>query len=397
MARFVLAQNVSARAALEARLRQAQKMQAIGRLAGGVAHDFNNFLTVIGAYAELVKDSLPPDDARTKDLEEILRASGQANRLTKQLLSFSRQQVLQPAVLDANATVATMGEMLRRLIGEDVRLVVRPDAPRPHVRIDPGQFEQVVMNLAINARDAMPAGGDLTISTTEVELDEGSARLHGLTAPGDYVVLSIADTGMGMSAETRARIFEPFYTTKAIGKGTGLGLATVYGIVHHSDGHVTVYSEPGIGTTFRIYLPKVTDAPTTERVHAGAPHALKGTETILLVEDEAAVRSAAQEALERQGYTVLPAVDAAEALALAEQHKGPLQLVLSDVVMPKTDGPTLVARLKVVRPGLKALLMSGYAGDALSRNDSLGKGVPFIEKPFTVAGLARKVREVLDG
>jgi two-component system cell cycle sensor histidine kinase/response regulator CckA len=396
-ARFVLAQNVSARAALEARLRQAQKMQAIGRLAGGVAHDFNNFLTVIGAYAELLRDGLAEDDPRARDLGEILHAAKQANGLTRQLLSFSRQQVVQPVVLDANGSVATMSDMLRRLIGEDVRLVTRLEAHEPRVRIDPGQFEQVLLNLAINARDAMPAGGALTIATSEIELDEGSAALHGLEQAGDYVVLSVADSGTGMSAETRVRIFEPFFTTKGVGKGTGLGLATVYGIVTQSGGHVTVYSEPGIGTTFRIYLPRLREKVTAEVAGMPhTPHSLRGTETILLVEDEEAVRAAARQALERQGYTVFTAGEANEAMAKVESHAGELHLVVSDVVMPGTDGPTLVARLKVLRPELRALLMSGYAGDALSRGEGVGKGVPFIEKPFTVLGLARKVREVLD-
>jgi PAS domain S-box-containing protein len=396
-ARFVLSQNVSARAALEARLRQAQKMQAIGRLAGGVAHDFNNFLTVIGAYAELLRDGLDAGDPRAQDLGEILHASHQANLLTKQLLSFSRQQVLQPAILDANGSVGTMSEMLRRLIGEDIRLITKLEAREPRVRLDPGQFEQVLLNLAINARDAMPAGGALTISTSDIKLDEGSAALHGLEKEGDYVVLSVADSGIGMSAETRARIFEPFFTTKGVGKGTGLGLATVYGIITQSGGDVTVYSEPGIGTTFRIYLPRLRENVSPDIAAAVVTHSTSGHETILLVEDEAAVRSAARQALVRQGYTVLTAAEATEAMAIVEGHEGELHLVVSDVVMPGIDGPTLVVRLKVLRPGLRALLMSGYAGDALSRSDALGKGVPFIEKPFTVMGLAKKVREVLDG
>jgi CheY-like chemotaxis protein len=372
-------------------------MQAIGRLAGGVAHDFNNFLTDIGAYAELLRDGLEETDPRARDLDEILRASAQATGLTRQLLSFSRQQVLQPAVLDANAAVTTMSDLLRRLIGEDIKLETKLEAHDARIKIDPGQLEQVVMNLSINARDAMPAGGRLTIATTDEDLDEGSARLHGLTEPGNYVVISVADTGMGMSQETRARIFEPFFTTKPTGKGTGLGLATVYGIVTQAGGHVTVYSEPGVGTTFRVYLPKVAEATTATVTTTHSPESLRGAETILLVEDEASVRAATQEALQRQGYTVLPAPDAVEALALATQHRGAIDMVVSDVVMPGTDGPTLIARLRVIRPQLKALLMSGYAGDAVARSDALGKGLPFLEKPFSVTGLARKVREVLDG
>jgi len=395
-ATLTLAQNVSARTALEGRLRQGQKMEAVGRLAGGVAHDFNNFLTVIGAYAELLKEDVPEGSRQAKDLDEILRASGQAHRLTRQLLAFSRQQVLKPSVMDANAAVQAMGEMLKRLIGEDVALTTRLESAMPRVRIDAGQFEQVLMNLAVNARDAMPGGGRLTIATADADLDAASALLHGFGRPGQYVTISVADTGIGMSAETRTRIFEPFFTTKASGKGTGLGLATVYGIVVQNDGQITVYSEPGIGSTFRIYLPRAEGHVEVHPAAADRERSLRGVETILLVEDEAAVRSATTDALVRFGYTVLPAPDAQEALDLIERHKGEIHLVISDIVMPGTDGPALIARLRTKRQGLKALLMSGYAGDTIARNSRFASDLPFLEKPFTVTGLARKVREVLE-
>ena len=396
-ARSVVAQNVTERNQLEARFRQAQKMQAIGRLAGGVAHDFNNFLTAIGAYAELVRETFTPEDQRAKDMEEILRAAAQANRLTRQLLAFSRQQVVQPTVLDVDSAVHAMGEMLRRLIPEDIELTVSLKSAHVRVRIDPGHLEQVLMNLVVNARDAMPKGGTLSVTTSREVLDEGSARLHGLDAAGEFAVLTVTDDGMGMSEEVQARVFEPFFTTKEAGHGTGLGLATVYGILTQAGGRITLYSEVGNGSIFRIYLPVVKEDATLEPSARRLSPDLKGTETILLVEDEASVRAAAQEALRRQGYQVLPAANAAEALALVAQHAGKIDLVVSDVVMPKMDGPTLIGMLRKERPELKALLMSGYTGGALARIDEHGYDLPFLEKPFTVLALAKKVREVLRG
>jgi PAS domain S-box-containing protein len=393
----VIAQNVTERTQLEARFRQAQKMQAIGRLAGGVAHDFNNFLTAIGAYAELVRETFDPGDQRGKDLEEILRATAQANRLTRQLLAFSRQEVVQPTVIDIDSAVHAMGELLRRLIPEDIELTVELKSRHVRVRMDPGHLEQVLMNLVVNARDAMPKGGTLKITTGRRQLDEGSARLHGLTEPGEYAMLSVVDDGAGMSEEVKARIFEPFFTTKDPGHGTGLGLATVYGILDQTGGRITLYSEVGQGTTFHIYLPVAQEEATLDPPRRMLSSDLKGTETILLVEDEASVRNAAQEALRRQGYQVLPASNAAEALALVAQHQGTIHLVVSDVVMPKMDGPTLIGQLRQLRPEMRALLMSGYSGGALARADGNGYDVPFLEKPFTVLALAKKVREVLGG
>ena len=397
-ATLTLAQNVTGRNMLEARFRHAQKMQAIGRLAGGVAHDFNNFLTVIGAYAELALDGLPEDDPRAKDLQEILRAANQANRLTRQLLAFTRQQVIQPEVLELDTAVFAMGEMLRHLLREDAELVTRLGSAHAKVKIDPGHLEQVVMNLVVNARDALSRGGRITIGTTATTLDPESARLHGVDRPGRYAVLSVADTGVGMSAETRARIFEPFFTTKTVGKGTGLGLATVYGVVTQAGGQITVYSEPGVGSTFRVYLPMADQKATPEEpAPPSAIGLLTGHETILLVEDEASVRAAAHEVLTRQGYTVLAAGDPHEAMAIAAQHGKAIDLIVSDVVMPHSDGPTLVRRLRQEYPRLRALLMSGYAGESLPTLDSSEGELPFIAKPFTVGALARKIREVLDG
>ena len=395
-ARLVLAQDVTEKLALEQQLRQAQKMEAVGRLAGGVAHDFNNALAVISTYAELLQEPDAPDDARRATyVDSIQKAARHAQSLTRQLLAFSRRQILKPIELDANMAVRGIEQILRRLIGEDIDFATRlaPDVGK--VKVDPGQFEQVLLNLAVNARDAMPEGGSLTIATQRIQLDEASGQLHGLRGAGDYVMISVADTGAGMTAETRARIFEPFFTTKEEGKGTGLGLATVYGIVAQSGGEVTVYSEPGHGSTFRVYLPRVTESAepaTPVTTGNGSP---KGAETILLVEDDAAVRDMVAEVLDRHGYTVLAAATPAEAISIAQHYSQPLDMVISDVVMPKMNGPTLVAKLRELRPGLKALLMSGYTGDAIP-NRALDGQMPFLEKPFTVKGIANKVREILD-
>jgi len=393
---LVLAQDITARLVLEASFRQAQKMEAVGRLAGGIAHDFNNLLAVIMTYTELVREDLPASDPRSADLEMVSDAADRAHALTRQLLAFSRQQILQPAVLDPNQAVIAVELLLRRLLGEDIIVDLQLDSTVGRMRIDPGQFEQVLLNLAVNARDAMPAGGSLTISTAPVEVDEASQALHGLPRPGRFVMISVADSGVGMTAETKARIFEPFFTTKEVGKGTGLGLATVYGIVTQAEGSVTLYSEVGMGATFRIYLPEVLTDPDAV-LEPGPPEAAPGgSETILLVEDDPAVRSAAATVLERLGYAVLSAQGAEEALALLARHGSAIRLVISDVVMPSTDGPALLDQIWSTYPDVRALLMSGYTGDIIAKRGVLQGRIAFLEKPFTAAVLGRKVREVLE-
>ncbi len=380
----------------EEQLRQAQKMEAVGRLAGGIAHDFNNLLTAIVGHSELLLGDLDGQSALCNELDEIRKAAERAASLTRQLLAFSRRQVLQPRVLDLNAVVADMEKMLRRLIGEDIELRTALGAGLGRVKADPGQLEQVLMNLAVNARDAMPRGGTLTIETADVELDNGYARRHVGVRPGPYVRLAVTDTGCGMDAEIRARVFEPFFTTKGPGRGTGLGLATVYGIVKQSGGNIWVYSEPGRGSTFKVYLPRV-DEPL-EAQPPGAPgRSSAGTETILLVEDDESVRGLACRILAREGYTVLEARDGNEALAIGERHGGPIHLVLTDLVIPGKQGTEVASCLASLRPDTKVLYMSGYTERALFQQQVFDPGTPFIEKPFTPAALARKVREVLDG
>ncbi|HEY4321664.1 MAG TPA: ATP-binding protein [Gemmatimonadales bacterium] len=394
-ARVVLAQDVTERRALEAQLRQAQKMEAIGRLAGGMAHDFNNILAVVTSLADLIRMDLPEGHRATIDLDTITRAAEQGHRLTRQLLAFSRKQMLQPIVIDANAAVSEAEQMLRRTLGEDVEITARLTPGVGAVRADPGQLHQVLLNLAVNARDAMPRGGRLTLSTARVEVDESSRQLHGLDHTGSFVVISVTDNGSGMTADVRARIFEPFFTTKELGKGTGLGLAMVYGIVTQSGGSLSVYSEPGRGSTFRIYLPLAegVTAPVATKATLAAP---RGGETILLVEDDPLVRGATTEALTRLGYAPVVADHPHEALRLMGARDGaPIDMVLSDVVMPRMDGPTLIGRLREMQPGLKAILMSGYPGTAIDEAAGLGD-VLFLEKPFSVAALARAVRETLD-
>ncbi len=370
---LVLTTDITERRQLEEQLRQAVKMEAVGRLAGGIAHDFNNLLTAI-----------------------IRRAGDRAAQLTRQLLAFSRRQPLTPRVIDVNALVADMDRLLRRLIGEDIELrtVLTPDLGA--VRADAGQLEQVIMNLAVNARDAMPRGGKLTIETANTELDESYAREHVTVRAGPAVMIAVSDTGTGMDSETLAHIFEPFFTTKEVGKGTGLGLATVYGIVKQSGGHVWVYSEPGRGTAFKIYLPRVTE-PVEGVGAATAPTTLQGTETILVVENEAPVRELARRMLEAKGYTVLTAAAPADALALVERHPEPIHLAVTDVILPGMDGPALARRLEQVRPGLRVLFVSGYANEAIVHQGVLDPGVAYLPKPFTAEALARKVRAVLDG
>ncbi len=388
--------DITTRRQMELQLRQAQKMEAVGRLAGGIAHDFNNILTAITGYAGLLLEDLAGDDARRADVDEIRRAAERAAALTRQLLAFSRQQVLAPRVLDLNELVTNLDKMLRRLIGEDMELVTVPAPDLGAIRADPGQLEQVLVNLVVNARDAMPEGGRLTIETANVTLDEEYARLHAPAVPGRYVLLAVSDTGMGMDPETRSHIFEPFYTTKEKGKGTGLGLATVYGIVKQSGGFVWVYSEPGQGATFKIYLPRVDEPAQPLEPLATATTSLRGTETVLLVEDEVTVRAVAREMLERQGYTVLEATGAEAAMALAEAHRGPIHLLLTDVVMPGSSGRALADRLTALRPELRVLFMSGYTDEAVVRHGILERGVAYLQKPFAPEGLARRVREVID-
>jgi len=396
-ARLVLARDVSAQRQLEAQLRQSQKMEAVGQLAGGIAHDFNNLLTAILGSTQLLLHNTPVGDARREDAEEIRHAGLRAAELTRQLLAFSRRQVLAPKVLDVNAVVANMDRMLRRLLGEDVELATSRDPAAGTVNADPGQLEQVLLNLAVNARDAMPGGGRLSIGTTRVTLhEEHVERRHRMPA-GDYVCLAVADTGVGMDETTQAHLFEPFFTTKEVGKGTGLGLATVYGIVKQSGGYIWVYSEAGHGTTVKIYLPRVpgvaespVPAPEPQRVRGG-------DETVLLVEDAAPVRTLARRSLEARGYRVLEAADGPSALQLSARHLEGIDILVTDVVMPGMSGRELAERLAPERPSMKVLYTSGYTDDAMVRQGVLSAGVAFLQKPFVPDTLARKVREVLDG
>ncbi len=381
---------------LEEQLQQAQKMEAIGRLAGGLAHDFNNLLTVIAGYSQLLLDRLPPGDPICAYVSQIKKAGEGAASLTRQLLAFSRKQVLAPQVLDLNRVVANTNRMLTRLIGEDIELVTicRPDLGR--VKADPGQIEQVMMNLAVNARDAMPQGGRITIETANVDLEGNYSNQRLVVTPGAYAMLAVSDTGIGMSPEIQSRIFEPFFTTKEQGKGTGLGLATVYGIVKQSGGYIWVYSEPGKGTTFKIYLPRVQEvAPLAKKVE-GNVRATAGSETILVVEDNEAVRRFVREILEAKGYTLLEAGGSEEALKLAESHPEPIHLFLTDVVMPRMNGPELAAHLAPLHPEVKVLYMSGYTDNAVVHHGILESGTHFLQKPFNPETLARSIREVLD-
>jgi two-component system cell cycle sensor histidine kinase/response regulator CckA len=389
-AALVLAHDVSDRKQLERRLADAEKMEAIGRLAGGVAHDFNNLLTVIGGYAEILLRRL--DGRDREDLSEIARAAGQAAELTRQLLAFSRRQVLHPRVLDLNGIVADMETMLHRIIGDDISVGVRLAPDLALVEADRAQIERVVLNLAANARDAMPDGGALTVETANVELDAQQVASHGDGRPGPHVLLAVSDTGVGMDEGVRRHLFEPFFTTKD--GGTGLGLATVFGVVKQSGGGIYVYSEPGRGTTFKIYLPACTSQPVPEP--AGAePEAQRGTETIMVVEDDEGVRDLVRLMLESNGYQVLAVDDAEEATRLCREHAG-VDLLLTDVVMPGLNGRALAERLGEVAPGMRILFMSGYSDEAVHRHGVLGESAAFLEKPFTERALTRKVREVLD-
>ncbi len=394
---IAIKEDVSERLALEAQYRHAQKMESVGRLASGIAHDFNNLLTVINGMAELVLERLDPGDLAHRDVQEIRRAGDRAAGLTGQLLAFSRQQILAPQVMDLNVVVAGMATLLHRLLGEDIDLVVVPAPDLGRIKADPGQVEQVITNLAVNARDAMPLGGKLTIETENVELDEAYADRHAESvSPGDYVLLAVSDTGTGMDEDTRARLFEPFFTTKGHGKGTGLGLSTVHGIVKQSQGFIWVYSEPERGTTFKVYLPRVTEAERLQRPKVDV--STTGTETVLLVEDNDGLRQLAARLLRRGGYTVLDEASSAEqALGLLASVTEPVHLLLTDVILPGISGRQLSEQLKHVRPELRTLFMSGYTDDTIVRHGVLDQDMPFLHKPFTEATLLRRVREVLDG
>jgi two-component system, cell cycle sensor histidine kinase and response regulator CckA len=388
--------DISERKHLEQQLRQAQKMEAIGQLAGGLAHDFNNLLGVIIGYSELLLDRTHDDIKMHKQCEEIKKAGDRAASLTRQLLAFSRQQVLAPRVLNLNAVVVETEKMLRRLIREDILLQTSLDPTLGAVKADPGQMEQVIMNLAVNARDAMPMGGKLVIETTNAELDEKYALHHPPCLAGRYVLLSVTDTGIGMNEETRAHIFEPFFTTKELGKGTGLGLSTVYGVIQQSGGYIWVYSEPKQGSTFKIYLPRVDEPVQPKRPSEGISGVPRGTETVLLVEDEESVRTLTRNLLEEGGYSVLEAGNGIEALEIAQRHDGTIHLLLTDVVMPGMNGPTLAESLAVTHPKMKALCMSGYTGTFFNLSGLVDRGVALLQKPFSRDMLLRKVRDVLD-
>jgi nitrogen-specific signal transduction histidine kinase/ActR/RegA family two-component response regulator len=381
----------------QAQFQQAQKMEAIGRLAGGVAHDFNNLLTIITGYSDLMLASMPPDDPNREMIAEIKTAGERAGMLTRQLLAFSRKQKVEPVVLDLNALIGNLDKMLRRLIGEDIHLttVLRPGLHR--VTADAGQIEQVLMNLVVNARDAMPRGGQITIETANVELDEGYAQTYPEVPPGSYVRMSVTDTGCGMDRETKAHLFEPFFTTKEAGKGTGLGLAIIYGIIKQSQGHITVYTEEGKGTTFMIYLPRVGGGrpPSTQVMQRAALPPGRGS--ILLVEDDGGVRRIARQTLEQNGFRVIEAANGEEALRLSNSYAEPIDLLVTDMVMPLVGGPELAKRLAPTRPALKVLYLSGYTDETVVGHGLLDPGLAFLQKPFAPDTLARKVHEVLSG
>jgi PAS domain S-box-containing protein len=414
--------DITERKRLEDQLRHSQKMEAVGQLAGGVAHDFNNLLMLIQAHNEHLRDRLAADDPARKDALEIENAVTRAASLTGQLLAFSRKQVLRPKVLDLNAVLADVAEMLHRLIGENIEVNIAPGRSLGRVKADPGQMEQIILNLAVNSRDAMPNGGKLTIETRDVELDENGSRSHEGAPAGKYVMLAVSDTGSGMDTETQARMFEPFFTTKAPGKGTGLGLATVYGVVRHSDGWIWVDSEPGRGTTFKIHLPRVEESRVEEsrvddfRVEEpvvcdieesraqGQPSKTapslatgpKGTETVLVVEDQDGIRDIVRESLRRNGYKVLIAVDGNEALEMANAYPDPIHLLVTDLVMPNIGGRELAQRLTPLRPGMKVLFMSGYSEYSALENEETRPSATVLQKPFSLDALARNVRRVLD-
>jgi two-component system, cell cycle sensor histidine kinase and response regulator CckA len=392
-----MVEDITERKQLEEQLRRAQKMEAIGQLAGGVAHDFNNLLMVIQGHSDVMLARLDAADPLRKSAEGVQKATERAASLTRQLLAFSRMQVLRPKVLDLNAVLAEMGKMLPSVIREDIELRIVPGESLGSVKVDQGQIEQVILNLVVNARDAMPQGGKLTIEAKSVELDDEYAGGHTGVQPGKYAMLAVSDTGVGMDSETQAHIFEPFFTTKEIGKGTGLGLATVYGIVKQSSGWIWVYSEVGKGTTFKIYLPQVGEriqAPESSKARSLAPG---GNETILVVEDQESIRELICEFLKSRGYTTLEATDGSEALQLAERYEAPIDLLVTDVVMPKMGGRELADRLSAARPLIKVLHMSGYAEHSAAEPGALEQSAVWLQKPFSLESLLHKVREVLDG
>jgi PAS domain S-box-containing protein len=388
--------DVTEQRELEERYRQSHKMEAVGQLAGGVAHDFNNLLTIINGYSELLLQRLPDDDPSREPLEEIHQAGERSAELTRRLLAFSRKQIMAPRLIDLNTVVAHTEKMLRRVIGEDVSLVTALDPALGTVRADPGQVEQILLNLAVNARDAMPTGGRLTIETRNIDLDEGYAGTHPDARPGQHVLMAVSDTGCGMSPEVKARLFEPFFTTKGPGKGTGLGLATVYGIARQSGGHVGVYSEPGLGTTVKVYLPQETAPSRVVKPRSALLQPPRGTETVLVVEDEDGVRTLARNVLTGCGYKVLEAATGDEAVRVATEHAGPIDLLLTDVVMPGQGGRVVADRVTALYPGVRVLFISGYTDDAVVRHGVLQAGMNFLQKPFSPLTLARKIREILD-
>jgi two-component system, cell cycle sensor histidine kinase and response regulator CckA len=388
-----ISRDVTGLKRLEEQFRQAQKMDAVGRLAGGIAHDFNNLLTGILGYTELVFRRLRGDDPGRELLAEVLKLGDRATNLIRQLLVFSRKQELQPQVVSLNAVLGELSKLLGRLIGEDVELALVPGDDLGPAKVDPGQFEQAVINLAVNARDAMPRGGRLVIETRNAELGEG----HAEARPGRYVLVAVSDTGHGMDEATKARVFEPFFTTKESGKGTGLGLAMVYGFVTQSGGHIEVESEPGRGTTFKVYLPRAEEATPTARPAPDLLKVLGGNETVLLVEDEDTVRALSRLVLQSNGYTVLEARNGQEAVWVAQQHQGPIHLLVTDLVMPRMSGRQLADLLAQPRPQMRVLFMSGHTDEALLRHGVVEGSVAFLQKPFHPTALARKVREVLDG
>ncbi|HEX9084392.1 MAG TPA: ATP-binding protein, partial [Gemmatimonadaceae bacterium] len=390
-----ISQDVTERHTLEEQFQQAQKMEAIGRLAGGVAHDFNNLLTAILGYCELLLTDSAPDDQRRPDIAEIQKAGRSAAELTRQLLAFSRKQIIEPTLLDLNEIVAGLRPMLGRLIGEDITVQLGLVPGRALVKADRGQLEQVIMNLVVNARDAMPNGGTLTIETANVELDESYAKTRVSVKSGEYVMLTVSDTGTGMTPEIQARLFEPFFSTKEVGKGTGLGLATVHGAVARSGGFVNVYSEVGMGTSFKVYLPRADATEIVVDAPAPVTRSPDKTQTVLVVEDAEGLRELTRRLLEKLGYVVLVAANAGEALRRFEENPA-IDVLLTDVVMPGASGPELSRQLVQRRPGLKVIYMSGYTDEAIVHHGVLDPGIALLNKPFTSEALGRKIREVLD-
>jgi two-component system cell cycle sensor histidine kinase/response regulator CckA len=387
--------DISQRKLLEEQLMHAQKMEAVGRLAGGVAHDFNNMLTVITGYNQMMLDDLLPSDPMREYAEEVLQAADRATAITNQLLSFSRRQIMQPRVISLNSVILHTEKMLRRLIGEDVELILHADPNIGNIRADPNHIEQAIVNLAVNSRDAMPTGGRVTIETSNARIDESYARTHLGVEPGEFVMLAVSDTGHGMDSATRQRIFEPFFTTKERGKGTGLGLSTVYGIVKQSGGDIWVYSEPGAGTTFKLYFPRVAQQVDVEACAAGADTLRSDGETVLVVEDEKSVRDLTILMLERLGHKVLAASNGSEAIEVSSTFPNRIALLLTDVVMPNMNGREVADKLSAARPDMRVLFLSGYTESTILHSGVLDSGFDFLPKPFTREALALKIREIL--